>query len=341
MRGTESGPAVERARHPQPAIGGHRERSPVGIAEQWNRRRPRGADVDRAVEPVGAAAVGIVPGLIDVAAPLALSGVDREPLLVAAVGVDVGRPGGEVVERAVDGGRIVGRVVQARVENRSIGRRNEHRIGTEDAGAEDALRLPTAAAVERHVDAGLAEVAGDRIELPPADRDPSAVEPRHRERRLVGGIADDVETVSVDIHLHAHEGTEEGPSGGRFGRRKVRFRDRRLADVFMGHALLRGERGPRREAEQRTGDPHQDGRRSPSRHEQASKPGTRSHPITVSRVPPPLRSLQGLGDESFLQRWSWPRKVRLNPTCVQGSSIGNSGRPAPRGRNARGRSRHR
>ena len=244
------------------------------------------------------------------AAPLPLRGVHRGPLLVAAVGVGRCLPAGEVVERAVDLGPVARVRVQRRVVDGAVGRRGKHRVGAEDAGAEHALRLPTAAAVERHVDAGLPEVAGDRIELPPADGNSPAVEPRHRERRLIGGIPDDVVAAGVDIHLHAHEAAEDRALGGRYGGRHFRIRDRRHAGLLQRLALLRGHwRGH----EQRSGDRRDPERCSPLPRAPASKPEARSHVPTIAS----LARAPGLAPQSNF-RHDPPRPCRSDPATTWG-----------------------
>src|SRR5262249_44474285 len=153
---------------------------------------------------VAGAATGItrVPVVVDVAGADAAGFVDAHPLAVAAVGVDGRAPGLAAVvgaeELALPAGGGVG---DGHVEEVA------DRIGLDDgvaapaAGREAAREVPVPAAVVGPGEARLAEVAGDRVELPPADDDAVGRGRVDAHRGLVGRVADDVHARGVDVDL--------------------------------------------------------------------------------------------------------------------------------------------
>ena len=167
-----------------------------------------------AVGPVGSAAAGVVPRLVEVAAPRPLGGVHRQPLLVPAVGVEAGVEAGAAVGGGQDLGEVVGFDLEAVVVDRAVRRRLEHRVGAEDARVERAREGPGPPLVGGVAHPRLAEVVGHRVELAPAHHDPGPVGELDRDRRLVGRVAEDVLAGGVHVDLNADPGTLDGAPGG-------------------------------------------------------------------------------------------------------------------------------
>src|SRR5207247_4503211 len=85
------------------------------------------------------------------------------------------------------------------------------------SGAEDAGQGPGLAAAEGVRPARLAEVRRDGIELPPADDHVQRIHGVDGDRRLVGGVPDDVVLRPVDIDLDALIRTSQDSESGRAG----------------------------------------------------------------------------------------------------------------------------
>src|SRR5262249_49905769 len=101
------------------------------------------------------------------------------------------------------------------------------RVEAEDGVAMEHARgdlacVPGQAAVGGVSDTGLSKGGLDGVELTPTDRHPARVGGIDGDRRLVGGVAEDVGAVRIDVHLNAGEAAERDDR-----RRRRAVRDRR------------------------------------------------------------------------------------------------------------------
>src|SRR5262249_38656474 len=125
--------------------------------------------------------------------------IDSDPFLVAAVAGEWGRVSGPAVGGPEDRGRKV--PAETAVVDGAVGTRAQAGVGVEDAALQDARVRPCAPAVAAVRAPGLAEVAGDGVELPPADGDAVGRGGVDGNAGLVGGIAEDVHAAGADVDL--------------------------------------------------------------------------------------------------------------------------------------------
>ena len=182
-----------------------RERAPLRAARNGDARLVGLSAVGRTSEVAGVAnAPRPRPIRVDVALPDTLGLVDDHPLLVTTVSVGAAIPRRATVGGFEDVTPVVGTLEgQAVVIEVALHVGIEHRVGAEHAGLDLAGESPALPAVGGVAPPSLAKIAADRVELPPADAHAARVRHVDRDRRLVGGVTDDVVAVLVHVDLHA------------------------------------------------------------------------------------------------------------------------------------------
>jgi len=183
-------------------------------------------------------------------------GVDVHPVLVTAVGVDRSCPVDPLVDR--DEHLRVGCGAQAVIEEYARGIGGQDRIAAELSRLQHAGERPRTATVVAVGVPGLSEITGDGVELAPADHDVVRIGGIDADRRLVGGVTDDVVALGVDVGLDALvQAAHYRPArlgrlvfpADRCGRRwygnfHVAYAGRNLdRDRFVGDSLLIGPTG--------------------------------------------------------------------------------------------------
>ena len=199
---------VEHAAGVEPAPGRHRERSPVRIVGNLDAGLVRVAAVHGSREEARAADAPVAgPERVNVTVADTAGLVDHHPLLVATLGRRAGIPGQAGFGGTEDVAEIVAAALdrEAIVINPSLRIRIQHGIGAEDARLDHPGEGPGLSAVGGVAVARLAEIARDGVELPPADHHLVRIGGVHGDGRLVGGVADDVLSESVDVHLDREE----------------------------------------------------------------------------------------------------------------------------------------
>ncbi len=228
--------------HRQGPPGGRRQgRLWLGVAEPTVEAADEG--------PVSELVAGLGPRQVQAAVPGPAGRVDGEPRLVAAVGLDRPEPALAAVLRNEHVAENRAPRHQAVVVEASLGVGGEDRVGAEDPVVERAPLGPAAPAVGAPAPARLAEVRGDAVELPPADRHPQRCVGVDRDRGLVGRVANDVAPVGRDVDLDADEAVALDPHRLAELRGGLGLGNRRLVEPLCGgwrHAAPFVGRGARR-----------------------------------------------------------------------------------------------